>query len=101
MSDLSGPRWYRSLYWRIGLGLFAFLALMLAAQGALFLWTTDRIAGSMPARFTAWAMTCPPMSAPWVRLKTPRTALPMGVRAVETMTASTMGRSFSFRSVQP
>ena len=42
-------RWYRSLYWRIGLGLVAFLALMLAAQGALFLWTTERIAGSMPA----------------------------------------------------
>lgn len=43
------PRWHRSLYWRIGLGLFAFMALMLAAQGALFLWTTGRIAGSMPA----------------------------------------------------
>jgi len=51
MSDPSNPspRWYRSLYWRIGLGLLAFLALMLLAQGALFLWTTDRIAGSMPA----------------------------------------------------
>ena len=54
MSDSSTPlttglRWYRSLYWRIGLGLFAFLALMLIAQGALFLWITDRIAGSMPA----------------------------------------------------
>lgn len=50
MSDTSAsPRWYRSLYWRIGLGLFAFLALMLVAQGALFLWMTDRIAGSMPA----------------------------------------------------
>ena len=53
MSDFdsvqTGLRWYRSLYWRIGLGLFAFLALMLAAQGALFLWITDRIAGSMPA----------------------------------------------------
>ena len=51
MSDSStpSPRWYRSLYWRIGLGLLAFLALMLIAQGALFLWTTDRIAGSMPA----------------------------------------------------
>src|SRR5688572_9954895 len=47
---MSEPRWYRSLYWRIALGLFAFLALMLAAQGALFLWMTDRIAGSMPAR---------------------------------------------------
>ena len=46
---MSKPRWHRSLYWRIGLGLFAFLALMLAAHGALFLWTTDRIAGSMPA----------------------------------------------------
>jgi len=48
-SRKAGPRWYRSLYWRIGIGLFAFLALMLAAQGALFLWITDRIAGSMPA----------------------------------------------------
>lgn len=46
----SRVRWHRSLYWRVGLGLIAFLALMLAAQGALFLWTTDRIAGSMPAR---------------------------------------------------
>ena len=43
-------QWHRSLYWRLALGLFAFLALMLAAQGALFLWMTDRIAGSMPAR---------------------------------------------------
>ena len=43
-------QWHRSLYWRIALGLFAFLALMLSAQGALFLWMTDRIAGSMPAR---------------------------------------------------
>ena len=47
---MSEPRWYRSFYWRIALGLCAFLALMLAAQGALFLWMTDRIAGSMPAR---------------------------------------------------
>ena len=47
---MSEPRWYQSLYWRIALGLFAFLALMLAAQGSLFLWITDRIAGSMPAR---------------------------------------------------
>ena len=40
-------RWYGSLYWRIALGLFAFLALMLAAEGAIFLWMTERIAGSM------------------------------------------------------
>jgi signal transduction histidine kinase len=44
------PRWYRSLYWRIALGLVAFLALMLAAEAALFLWLTDTIAGSYPAR---------------------------------------------------
>jgi len=47
---MSRLQWHRSLYWRIALGLFAFLALMLTAQGALFLWMTDRIAGSMPAR---------------------------------------------------
>ncbi len=47
---MSNLHWYRSLYWRIAIGLIAFLALMLLAQGALFLWTTDRIAGSMPAR---------------------------------------------------
>jgi len=39
--------WYKSLYWRVALGLIAFLALMLAAEAALFLWTTDRIAGSL------------------------------------------------------
>ena len=44
------PRWYRSLYWRIALGLVAFLALMLAAEAGLFLWLTDTIAGSFPAR---------------------------------------------------
>jgi len=47
---MAQPRWYRSLYWRIALGLIAFLALMLAAEGAIFLWMTDRIAGAMPAR---------------------------------------------------
>jgi signal transduction histidine kinase len=47
---MSEPRWYRSLYWRVAVGLIAFLALMLAAEAALFLWTSERIAGSMPAR---------------------------------------------------
>jgi two-component system, OmpR family, sensor kinase len=42
--------WYRSLYWRIALGLIAFLALMLAAQVLLTLWMSNQIAGSMPAR---------------------------------------------------
>ncbi len=53
----------------------------------------------MPARLTAWAITWPPMSAPWVRLKAPRTARPIGVRAVDTMTASTMVGSFSINSL--
>jgi signal transduction histidine kinase len=42
--------WYHSLYWRLALGLIAFLALALAAQGLLYIWFTDRMAGSMPAR---------------------------------------------------
>ena len=41
--------WYRSLYWRVGVGLVLFLALMLGAQSALFIYTSDRIAGAMPA----------------------------------------------------
>src|SRR5689334_4576451 len=44
-----GTVWYRSLYWRIAVGLVLFLALMLSAQSALFIYTSDRIAGSMPA----------------------------------------------------
>ena len=44
-----GTIWYRSLYWRIAVGLVLFLSLMLVAQGALFIYTSDRIAGSMPA----------------------------------------------------
>ena len=42
-------RWYHSLYWRIALGLFAFLALMLTAEAAILLWLAGRTAGSMPA----------------------------------------------------
>ncbi len=38
--------WYRSLYWRIGLGLVAFLALILTGQAAASLWFASRIAGS-------------------------------------------------------
>ena len=50
--------------------------------------TSSTSSGSMPARSTARAMTCPAMTAPWVALKAPRNALPIGVRAVETITAS-------------
>jgi two-component system, OmpR family, sensor kinase len=46
----SKRRWYRSFYWRLALGLIAFLALMLAAQSLLTLWMSNQIAGSMPAR---------------------------------------------------
>jgi two-component system OmpR family sensor kinase len=42
-------KWYRSLYWRITIGLVGLLALMLAAEAALFLWVGGRIAGSLPA----------------------------------------------------
>jgi signal transduction histidine kinase len=45
-----GLNWQKSLYWRIALGLFAFVALMLAAEGALFLWASERLARTMPAR---------------------------------------------------
>jgi signal transduction histidine kinase len=43
-------RWHQSLYLRIAAGLFAFVALMLAAEGALFLWISERLAGAIPAR---------------------------------------------------
>ena len=35
----------------------------------------------------------PPRVAPWVMLNAPRNALPIGVRAVDTMTASDIRRS--------
>ena len=52
--------------------------------------TSSTSPSSTLARSAACLMTCAPMSAPWVSLKMPRNALPIGVRAVETMTASAM-----------
>jgi two-component system OmpR family sensor kinase len=49
---MSDPVWYRSLYWRIAFGFIAMLAILLLAQGLLFLWLTDRIFGT-PARTPA------------------------------------------------
>ena len=46
---MSDPVWYRSLYWRIAFGFVAMLAILLLAQGVVFLWLTDRIFGT-PAR---------------------------------------------------
>ena len=43
-------RWYRSLFSRVAVAVIALVALMLAAEGALFLWLSDRTAGAMPAR---------------------------------------------------
>jgi signal transduction histidine kinase len=43
---MSDPVWYRSLYWRITFGFIALLAMLLLAQGLLFLWLTDRFVGS-------------------------------------------------------
>ncbi len=45
-SPMSNPVWYRSLYWRIAFGFIAMLAVLLLAQGLLFLWLTDRFVGS-------------------------------------------------------
>ena len=52
--------------------------------------TSSTSPGSMPARSTACLTTWPPSVAPWVMLNAPRNALPIGVRAVDTMTASDM-----------
>jgi signal transduction histidine kinase len=43
------PVWYRSLYWRVGLGFVAFLAMLLLAQALLFVWLASRTAGAFPA----------------------------------------------------
>lgn len=46
-------RWYRSLYWRIAAGFIAFLAVMLMAQGGLFLWLSTQRDEAMPPRLLA------------------------------------------------
>src|SRR5262249_13081391 len=56
--------------------------------------TSSTSPGSTPARSTACSTTWPPSTAPGVMLKAPRNALPIGVRAVEMMTASAMQGSF-------
>jgi len=50
-------RWYRSLYWRIALGVVAFLAAMLVVQAVLFVWAMAQsgrsLQGQTPGRFAA------------------------------------------------
>jgi signal transduction histidine kinase len=43
-------RWYRSLYWRIALGVVAFLAAMLVAQAMLFVWVVSQSGRSLPGQ---------------------------------------------------
>ena len=47
--------WYRSLYWRIALGVVGFLAAMLIVQAVLFVWAVSQsgrsLPGQSPARF--------------------------------------------------
>jgi two-component system OmpR family sensor kinase len=40
--------WYRSLYWRIGLGFIACVAGLLIAQALLFVWLTNPSQGTLP-----------------------------------------------------
>lgn len=58
MSEASPSRpgrahWYRSLYWRVGIGFVAFLAILLAAQAALFVWMARNTGGLFPATSNA------------------------------------------------
>ena len=47
-------KWYRSLYWRIAVGIVGFLAAMLLVQAMLFVWAVSRsgrtLPGQMPGR---------------------------------------------------
>jgi hypothetical protein len=48
--------WYKSLYWRIALGVIGFLAAMLIVQAMLFVWAVSQsgrsLPGQSPARFS-------------------------------------------------
>jgi signal transduction histidine kinase len=50
---MSDPVWYRSLYWRFGIGFAALLATLLVLQGAVFLWMTGRMPELFPSRSPA------------------------------------------------
>ncbi len=50
LQKASRRAWYRSIYWRIAIGFILFLAVMLIAQGALFLWIVARADGALPSR---------------------------------------------------
>src|SRR5713226_8930464 len=43
-------RWYRSLYWRIALGVVGFLAAMLLVQAMLFVWAVSQTGRTLPGQ---------------------------------------------------
>ena len=46
-------KWYRSLYWRIALGVVAFLAVLLVIQAVLFVWAISQSGRSLPGQSPA------------------------------------------------
>src|SRR5437868_3841095 len=46
---MSRPAWYRSLYWRIGVGFVLFLALIAAVQAGALVWLTSRVEYGPPS----------------------------------------------------
>jgi hypothetical protein len=48
--DIGAPLWYRSLYWRSGIGFVVFLALILTVQVVFLAWIVDRSLGTLPGR---------------------------------------------------
>jgi signal transduction histidine kinase len=48
--DFRKMRWYRSLYWRIALGVVAFLAVMLVVQALFFVWAVSQSGRSLPGQ---------------------------------------------------
>jgi two-component system sensor histidine kinase BaeS len=47
---MSDRVWYRSLYWRIALGIIALLIALLVVQGAVFLWLVSKTPDTLPPR---------------------------------------------------
>ncbi len=46
-------KWYRSLYWRIAMGVVAFLAAMLVVQAMLFVWAVSQSGRTLPGQSPA------------------------------------------------
>src|SRR5919109_160784 len=46
-------RWYQSLYWRIAIGVVAFLAAMLVVQAVLFVWAVSQTGRTLPGQSPA------------------------------------------------